>query len=146
MSWLLEGVGFVNCLVPTESSEYTTSSSGGPISTGRSTNLAQLARHNPSSHVISYLWRPSTGDTNTPGCSPWPWPWLLVRMFHLRYYRTEQMWLLALLLTAFARPVLTRDVSTPTWEVSCFGLIVVGSGQPSFAAWCCILSSHHILV
>ena len=45
------------------------------------------------------------------------------------------MWLLALLLLiAFARPVLTRDVSTPTWEVSCFELIVVGSGQLSFAA------------
>ena len=55
MSWLLEGVGFVNCLVPTESSEYTRSSSGGPILTGRSTNLAQLARHNPSSQVITYL-------------------------------------------------------------------------------------------
>jgi len=25
-------------------------------------------------------------------------------------------------------------VTTPTSEVSCFGLIVVGSGQPSFAA------------
>ena len=134
---------FVNCLVPTESSEYTRSSSGEPISTGRSTNLAQLARHNPYSQVITYLTAVNRRYKHARMLAMAMACWLLVRIFHRRYYRTGQMWLLALLLTAFARPVLTRDVSTPTWEVSCFDLIVVRSGQPSFAACCCIISGHH---
>ena len=127
-----EGFGFVNCLVPTESSEYTTNGGGGPILTGRSTNLAQLRRHNQPILTGDHLpdSRQQAIETRQDALRGRGRDYL----FHLRYYRKEQMWLLALLLTAFARPVLTRDVSTPTWEVSCFGLIVVSSGQPSFAA------------